>query len=105
MSPVETLVDELKKKHADIYIIDPYIEDQFLEKYGKPEKDLCKALENADAAILMTAHDEFREIDLMKVKELMTTPIIIDGRRVFDPENTKKLGFVYRGIGAGGFNE
>jgi len=105
MSPVEILVEELKKKNANIYIVDPHIEDMFLKKYGKPEKDLYKALENADAVILMTAHDEFREIDLMRVKELMTTPIIIDGRRVFDPEKIKKLGFVYRGIGAGGFNK
>ena len=105
MSPVATLVDELKKKNAKIYIVDPHIEDMFLKKYGKPEKDLYNALENANATILMTAHDEFREIDLMKVKELMTTPIIIDGRRVFDPEKTKSLGFVYRGIGAGGFNK
>ena len=105
MSPVEILVEELKKKNANIHIVDPYIEDQFLKKYGKPEKGLYKALEHADVAILMTAHDEFQEIDFMRVKELMTTPIIIDGRRIFDPEKIKKLGFVYRGIGAGGFNE
>jgi len=85
--------------------VEPHIKDQFLEKCGKPEKNLYKALEDADAVILMTAHDEFQEIDLMRVKELMTTPIFIDGRRVFEPEKIKKLGFVYRGIGAGGFNK
>jgi UDP-N-acetyl-D-galactosamine dehydrogenase len=81
-SPVVTLLDELRKKGARIHIIDPYIEDIYLEKFGEAEKDVYKALEGADALVLMTAHKEFRELDMRRVKERMRTAIIIDGRRI-----------------------
>ena len=81
-SPVVTLLEELKKKGARVHIIDPYIEDIYLNKFGEAEKDVYKALEGADALVLMTAHREFREIDLRRVKEQMSTPIVIDGRRI-----------------------
>ncbi|MDP2845623.1 MAG: UDP binding domain-containing protein [Candidatus Methanoperedens sp.] len=51
---------------------------------GFAEKDVYTALDGGDALVLMTAHREFRELDLRRVKERMRTPIIIDGRRVFD---------------------
>jgi UDPglucose 6-dehydrogenase len=51
--------------------------------------------------VLMTAHREFREIDMRRVKEGMRTPILIDGRRVFEQVEVEGLGFTYRGIGAG----
>jgi len=81
-SPVVTLLEELRKKGAKVHIIDPYIEDIYLEKFGEAEKDVYKALEGADAMVLMTAHREFREMDLRRVKEHMRKPIVIDGRRI-----------------------
>lgn len=44
-----TLMEELRKKGARVHIIDPYIEDVYLEKFGETEKDVYKALEGADA--------------------------------------------------------
>jgi len=98
-SPVVSLLEELKKKGARVHIIDPYIEDVYLEKFGEAEKDVYKALEGADAVVLMTAHREFREIDMRRVKGRMRTPIMIDGRRVFEIEEGGGLGFVYEGGG------
>ncbi len=54
----------------------------------------------ANALVLMTAHREIREFDLLRAKERMRTPIIIDGRRVFVTEGARRLGFVNRGVGA-----
>jgi nucleotide sugar dehydrogenase len=99
-SPVVILLEELRKKGARVHIIDPYIEDVYLEKFGEAQKDVYKALEGADAMVMMTAHREFREIDMRRVKEGMRTPIVIDGRRV-RAEGMGGLGFVYRGVGAG----
>ena len=65
------------------------------------DRDVYKALEGADAMVMMTAHREFRELDLRRVKGGMRTPIVIDGRRVFEQVEVKGLGFTYRGIGAG----
>ena len=67
---------------------------------GKPIRNIYMAHEGADAMVLMTAHREFRELDLRRVKERMRTPIMIDGRRVFEPEDIISLGFKYRGVGA-----
>ncbi|MCK4732281.1 MAG: hypothetical protein KAT65_07470, partial [Methanophagales archaeon] len=99
-SPVEVFVEELRKKGARVCIVDSYIEDGYLESYGEVEGDVYKAIEGADAVVLMTAHREFREIDLGRVKEGMRTPVMIDGRRVFDRDVVRRLGFVYRGVGA-----
>lgn len=61
-------------------------------------------LDGADALVLMTAHREFREIDLRGAKKRMRTPIWIDGRRVFEKEKAIELGFTYRGVGTGNKN-
>jgi len=99
-SPVESFINELKKGKADIHIIDPYIDHGYLDTYGIYERDIYKALESADAVVLMTAHKEFKNIDLAKVKSLMRTPILIDGRRIYDRMAVLSMGFTYRGIGA-----
>jgi nucleotide sugar dehydrogenase len=100
-SPVEVFVEELKKRDARIHIVDPYIEERYLNGFGKVETDIYKALDSADAMVLMTAHRDFREFDMRRVKEQMRTPIVIDGRRLFGQEKLVHLGFIYRGIGAG----
>jgi UDPglucose 6-dehydrogenase len=50
---------------------------------------------------LITEWDEFKDLDFKKIKELMTTPIIVDGRNIYSPEKLKSLGFIYKGIGRG----
>lgn len=97
-SPALTLIKHLKWKGADVVVVDPYIEDT--GKYGVLETDLYNAIENADAMVLMTCHDEFESIDFEKAKEIMKIPILIDGRRIFAPEKLKNIGFSYKGIGA-----
>jgi nucleotide sugar dehydrogenase len=97
-SPALTLIKHLQWKGADVHVIDPYIEDT--KSYGILETDLYNTLENADAIVLMTAHEEFRFIDFKNLKYLMKTPIIIDGRRIYNPDKLRKMGFNYKGIGA-----
>ena len=57
------------------------------------------AARGADALILVTEWNEFRNIDLARVKRGMRRPVIIDGRNIYDPQKMRDLGFVYRGIG------
>ncbi len=61
--------------------------------------DASSALEGASLAIFMTGWEEFRGLDFKKVKGMMKTPYIVDGRNFLDPELMAELGFVYRGIG------
>ena len=71
-----------------------------MSKYGNADEDIYSALDGANAIVLMTGHDEFKDINMQKTKELMKTPIIIDGRRMFIQTDMVELGFHYRGIGS-----
>src|SRR5512143_1556506 len=54
-----------------------------------------------DAVILMTEWNEFKQLDLRRLKNLMKSPIIVDARNVYEPESMADMGFSYRGIGRG----
>jgi len=49
--------------------------------------------------ILCTEWDEFRKLDLEKLRSVMAQPIVLDGRNVFDPKKMAALGFVYKSVG------
>jgi UDPglucose 6-dehydrogenase len=53
----------------------------------------------ADAIVIVTEWNEFRHLDMSRVKQLMRRPVIVDGRNIYDPSTMKDLGFTYRGIG------
>ncbi len=61
--------------------------------------DPYQVAEGSDALIVVTEWDEFKNLDLLRIKELLKQPVIIDGRNIFDPAGMKKLGFNYKGIG------
>jgi UDPglucose 6-dehydrogenase len=53
----------------------------------------------ADALLVVTEWDEFKALDLDRIKRLMRRPVIVDGRNIYDPDAMRELGFVYRGVG------
>jgi UDPglucose 6-dehydrogenase len=53
----------------------------------------------ADAIVIVTEWNEFKQLDMLKLKRLMRRPVIVDGRNLYDPAEMRRLGFVYRGIG------
>jgi UDPglucose 6-dehydrogenase len=57
--------------------------------------------EGCDALVVVTDWNEFKNLDLARVRELMTGNVIIDGRNIYEPEQMTDLGFYYRGIGRG----
>ncbi|MBI3318254.1 MAG: nucleotide sugar dehydrogenase [Candidatus Omnitrophica bacterium] len=57
--------------------------------------------EGADCLVVMTEWNEFKELDLRRVKRLMKQPVLVDGRNLYDPDTMKRLGFRYAGIGRG----
>jgi len=56
-------------------------------------------VEEADAAVIVTEWEQFRALDLERVRELMACPVIVDLRNVYRPEDMKKYGFAYTSIG------
>ena len=61
-----------------------------------------EAAQGAQALLLLTEWDEFRQLDLAKVREVMEVPILIDGRNLFDPATVRKAGFEYVSMGRDG---
>jgi UDPglucose 6-dehydrogenase len=55
--------------------------------------------DGADALIVVTEWNEFRNLDLSRIKRSMRRPVLVDGRNIYDPVGMRDLGFVYRGIG------
>jgi UDPglucose 6-dehydrogenase len=57
------------------------------------------AVTGADAAVIVTEWDELRGLASEQVREAMARPLIIDGRNLLDPAETRRAGFAYEGIG------
>lgn len=100
-APSLTIISELKKQGATIRAYDPVAMEN--AKGLMPDITYCnnayEVAQNADAIVLVTEWDEFKNLDLKKLKQTMRQPVFLDGRNVFDPEKMKGLGFIYTGIG------
>jgi len=70
-----------------------------------PEVELAEdayvLAEGCDALVIVTEWNEFKNLDLVRIRELMNQPVIIDGRNIYDPAMMNKLGFYHRGVGRG----
>ncbi len=94
-TPSKPLYDLLLKKGAKPILHDPYVRD-----FEVPfTEDLNAALEGADAIALVTKHKEYLNLDLQSLKNKMRTPVLVDGRNVYDKAICEEAGFVYKGVG------
>jgi UDPglucose 6-dehydrogenase len=57
------------------------------------------AVNGADALAIVTEWNEFREPDFKRIKQLLKTPVVFDGRNIYSPEQMRTLGFTYISIG------
>jgi UDPglucose 6-dehydrogenase len=64
-------------------------------------RDAYEVAQGADALLIVTEWNEFRHLDLDRIKSMMRSPVLVDGRNLYDPQQMEELGFVYRGIGRG----
>tara|TARA_Y100000590_G_scaffold466188_1_gene640777 strand:+ start:700 stop:2070 length:1371 start_codon:yes stop_codon:yes gene_type:complete len=99
LTPAELIIKKLQELDANVLIYDPYFKSTSV--FGiKSEENLENAFSNVDAAIIVTGHDEFKEIELSKFHE-MNDKILIDTRGIVDPISAKKANIVFRGLGRG----
>ena len=98
------LIDELIKVGATITAYDPVAIDEG-KRIFKDEKNITfadtqdEALKNADALIIVTEWTEFRSPDFALIKASLKSPMIFDGRNLYDPKAVRALGFNYFPIG------
>jgi UDPglucose 6-dehydrogenase len=67
----------------------------------KLAEDPYDLAEGCDAVVVITDWNEFKHLDMGRLKTLMRQPIMVDGRNIYEPETMKALGFAYRGMGRG----
>jgi UDPglucose 6-dehydrogenase len=61
--------------------------------------DMNAVAEGCDALVVATEWDEFKQLDLARAKNGMTSPILFDGRNLFDPAEMEKAGWTYKSVG------
>jgi len=100
ITPSEEIIKILIEKNAFIKIFDPYFTSQVL--FGlTTEKSISDALSESDAAILITGHKEFQNLDLKKFSKTMKNPVLVDCTGLVKPMDAKENGIIFRGIGRG----
>ncbi len=102
-SLTKKLVSMLRKRGASVQVYDPFFSQKELLKVGYPAKPtLTKTIEGANCIIITVGHDQFRRLNLRRMKVFVKNPAaIVDMGHVIDPDKAEKEGFVYRGFGRG----
>ena len=103
-APALEIIEMLLNEGVNVKVYDPVAMGKakdILKKKVKFCKDAYKTAKGSDCLVIATEWNEFKELDLKKVKKLMKQPVIADGRNIYDPDSMKKLGFRYVGIGRG----
>jgi len=101
-APALKLIDRLLEAGAKVHTYDPVAMDNAKAVFGDRVSffpDSYSAVEGTDALVIMTEWNEFRVLDLEKIKELLKQPILIDCRNIYKPKDALKLGFRYRSFG------
>ena len=102
-APAITVAEMLKAAGAHVRAYDPVAMELAspLLPYVEMCADTYSMAEGCDALMVITEWNEFKQLDLPRLRDLMHTPAIIDGRNIYDPTAMAKLGFKYHGVGRG----
>lgn len=92
-SPSAVLVEALTSRGAKVRVHDPYV--------ARFQGELATTLEGADAVVLAVAHKAYRALDVASLRAALRTPVLVDGRFVFEPAEARAAGLTFRGIGRG----
>jgi len=100
-SPAIDIIQLLLKEGAQVKCFDPLAMDNAKKilseiKYCENEYDTAQ---ESDALVIATEWNQFRNLDLLKIKKLLKSPILIDLRNLYDPAKVKSFGFTYEGVG------
>jgi UDPglucose 6-dehydrogenase len=101
-APALEIIEGLLASGARFQVFDPEAMHEARRRLGDKVSyaiDDYEALRDADALLVATEWSDFREPDFERMKSMMKTPIIFDGRNIYRPEKLRKLGFEYQSIG------
>lgn len=101
-APSLFIIHALIKKGARIVAYDPVAMEnarQLLPKHMSFATDAYQAAHGADAAVVVTEWNEFRQLDLVRLAKELKQLVLFDGRNIYEPTRVKSLGFTYYGVG------
>lgn len=100
---VKEFAKMLETKGAKVSLYDPYFSGNELAEMRCPfKKNLTEAVEGVDCIIILTRHNQFKRLNLKKLKVMMKMPAaIVDFEGIVEPDKAEKEGFIYRGLGRG----
>lgn len=103
-APSRVIIAELFRRGATVTAYDPVAMTETRRIFGDEPRlryaeRPMQALDEADALLIVTEWKEFRSPDFMAIKEKLKTPIIFDGRNIFDPKLPRQAGLTYLSIG------
>lgn len=105
-SPAIEIIHLLQNEGAIVRAYDPQAMDNAAQVLGGTT--LCsnpyEVAEGADAVVLATKWNEFKQIDLKRMHSMMRSQVLVDGRNIWNKESVEALGFKYIGVGRGPFN-
>jgi len=102
-APSIEIVHLLQHEGAQVKAYDPVAMEN--ARRVLPDVTLCsdpyELAEGCDALVVVTEWNEFKHLDMDRIRPLMCQPVLVDGRNVYDPMTMRELGFTYRGMGRG----
>ena len=107
-SPALTIVEELINRGAKVKAFDPVAMEEFKKARPKLPVHYCsdpyEAAKGVHCLLILTEWNEFRYLDMERIRKLMATPCLVDARNIYEPQRIKNLGFKYCGVGRGKLN-
>jgi UDPglucose 6-dehydrogenase len=104
-APSLVLIDELLAAGAEVIAHDPVAMQETKRRLGDRIRFAgsgYEAIDGADALVVVTDWNEYRHPDFARIKRLLRSPVVVDGRNLYDARKMRALGFVYDSIGRGG---
>ncbi len=100
-SPAIELCQRLQKEGAALRVHDPKAMEKAKTLLNDVTyvDDMNEVAEGCDALVIATEWEEFKKLDLERVRKALSHPIMFDGRNLFDPVEMERLGFIYKSIG------
>jgi UDPglucose 6-dehydrogenase len=100
-SPSVEIIQGLQAAGAKIQAYDPIAMEASRESLHDVHycSDAYEAAHGADALLLVTAWNEFKQLDMEKIKSVMRGAVLVDGRNIYDPAEMREFGFTYAGVG------
>ncbi len=100
-APSIDIIKALQKEGATIRAYDPQGEENSKKIFENVTycKNPYEVAQGADALVLITEWDEFKELDMERIRNLMVHPVLIDGRNLYSPKEMEEHGFIYKSVG------